>query len=155
MPSKTRPTPLPACGTLMKPRCRPLWLLLLPRAHLVQPPTKCVLSRPPVARLVVGTRPRAPVLVQELVRVRVRVLEWATLWLYRRPKKLTPLTRRQVVMAMVMTARVTLIVRSSRQTNMLQIVVYLIEQLRLLWCKPLAHGVNSEVMEFSGCSRRL
>ena len=146
----------------MKPRCRPLWLLLLPRAHLVQPPTKCVLSRPPVARLVVGTRPRAPVLVQELVRVRVRVLEWATLWLYRRLKKVTPLTRRQVVMAMVMvvmamvmTARVTLIVRSSRQTNMLQIVVYLIEQLRLLWCKPLAHGVNSEVMEFSGCSRRL
>ena len=139
----------------MKPRCRPLWLLLLPRVHLVQLPTKCVLSRPLLARLVAGTRPRAPVLVQELVRVRVRVLEWATLWLYRRPKKLTPLTRRQVVMAMVMTARVTLIVRSSRQTNMLQIVVYLIEQLRLLWCKPLAHGVNSEVMEFSGCSRRL
>ena len=147
----------------MKPRCRPLWLLLLPRVHLVQPPTKCVLSRPPVARLVVGTRPRAPVLVQELVRVRVRVrvLEWATLWLYRRLKKLMPLTRRQVmamvmvVMARVMTARVTLIVRSSRPTNMLQIVVYLIEQLQLLWCKPLAHGVNSEVMEFSGCSRRL
>ena len=139
----------------MKPRCRPLWLLLLPRVHLVQLPTKCVLSRPLLARLVAGTRPRAPVLVQELVRVRVRVLEWATLWLYRRPKKLTPLTRRQVVMAMVMTARVTLIVRSSRQTNMLQIVVYLIEQLQLLWCKPLAHGVNSEVMEFSGCSRRL
>ena len=139
----------------MKPRCRPLWLLLLPRVHLVQLPTKCVLSRPLLARLVAGTRPRAPVLVQELVRVRVRVLEWATLWLYRRLKKVTPLTRRQVVMAMVMTARVTLIVRSSRQTNMLQIVVYLIEQLRLLWCKPLAHGVNSEVMEFSGCSRRL
>ena len=146
----------------MKPRCRPLWLLLLPRAHLVQPPTKCVLSRPLLARLVAGTRPRAPVLVQELVRVRVRVLEWATLWLYRRLKKVTPLTRRQVVMAMVMvvmamvmTARVTLIVRSSRPTNMLQIVVYLIEQLQLLWCKPLAHGVNSDVMEFSGCSRRL
>ena len=139
----------------MKPRCRPLWLLLLPRVHLVQLPTKCVLSRPLLARLVAGTRPRAPVLVQELVRVRVRVLEWATLWLYRRPKKLTPLTRRQVVMAMVMTARVTLIVRSSRPTNMLQIVVYLIEQLHLLWCKPLAHGVNSDVMEFSGCSRRL
>ena len=139
----------------MKPRCRPLWLLLLPRVHLVQLPTKCVLSRPLLARLVAGTRPRAPVLVQELVRVRVRVLEWATLWLYRRLKKVTPLTRRQGVMAMVMTARVTLIVRSSRPTNMLQIVVYLIEQLRLLWCKPLAHGVNSEVMEFSGCSRRL